>query len=72
MAVAATLPRPSVNTRPEPQPSPVEFVCEDDVRQAIEGTRSILIDHKTIITPAARDLAEQHHVFSYAGFSTET
>ena len=67
----AAPPQRSVDTRPEPQPSPVEFVCEDDVRQAIEGTRSIVIDHKTIVTPAARDLAEQHHVFTHAGLSTK-
>ena len=65
-------PRPSVDARPEPQqPSPVEFVCEDDVRQAIESTRSIVIDHKTIVTPAARDLAVQHHVFVYSGLSAK-
>ena len=47
-----TPPPPSVETPPEPQPAPVEFVCEDDVRQAIQGTRSIVIDDKTIVTPA--------------------
>ena len=65
-----TPPPPSVETPPEPQPAPVEFVCEDDVRQAIQGTRSIVIDDKTIVTPAARDLAEHHRVFTYAGLST--
>ena len=62
-------PRPSVEVQPEPQPAPVEFVCEDDVRQAIQDTRSIVIDDKTIVTPAARDLAEHHRVFTYAGLS---
>ncbi len=47
--------------------SPAEFVCEDDVRQAMRETRSIVIGEKTIVTPAARDLAEQHGVFIYNG-----
>ena len=47
--------------------SPAEFVCEDDVRQAMREARSIVVGEKTIITPAARDLAEQHGVFVYAG-----
>jgi acetaldehyde dehydrogenase (acetylating) len=43
---------------------PVEFVCEDDVRQAIRNGRKILVGDRTIITPAARDLGEQHKVFT--------
>jgi len=35
----------------------VEFVCEADVRQAIKENRKIYIGPKTIVTPAARDLA---------------
>ena len=41
----------------------VEFVCEDDVRQAVDADRRIAVNDRTIITPAARDLAEQHRVF---------
>ncbi len=67
---ASPTPAPSAETPPEPQPAPVEFVCEDDVRQAIQDTRSIVIDEKTIVTPAARDLAEPHRVLIYAGLST--
>ena len=65
-----TPPTASAETPPELQSAPVEFVCEDDVRQAIEDARSIVIDDKTIVTPAARDLAEDHRVFTYAGLST--
>jgi hypothetical protein len=57
----------SAETPPEPQPAPVEFVCEEDVRQAIKNSWEIVINDKTIVTPAARDLAEDHHVFTYAG-----
>ena len=42
---------------------PVDFVCEDDVRQAVENGRRIAVDDRTIITPAARDLGERHGVF---------
>ncbi|HSP07026.1 MAG TPA: aldehyde dehydrogenase family protein [Acidobacteriota bacterium] len=42
---------------------PVDFVCEDDVRRAIEGHKQIGIHAKTIITPSARDLASNQNVF---------
>ena len=45
---------------------PVDFVCEDDVRQAVENGRRIAVDEGTIITPAARDLGERHGVFVQA------
>ena len=35
----------------------VQFVCEEDVRQALKLGRKILIGERTIITPSARDLA---------------
>jgi acetaldehyde dehydrogenase (acetylating) len=43
-----------------------DFVCEDDVRQAVRQGRKIVIGERTIVTPAARDLAEQHRVFVQA------
>ncbi len=46
-----------------PPADPVEFVCEDDVRQAVEAGRGIAVNDRTIITPAARDLGERHRVF---------
>ena len=42
---------------PPPKPQPVDFVCEEDVRNAIKQSRKIYIGPKTIVTPAARDLA---------------
>ena len=42
---------------------PVDFVCEDDVRKAIESKKWIGIHAKTIITPSARDLASNKDVF---------
>lgn len=42
---------------------PVDFVCEDDVREALRRGTRIVIGRRTIITPAARDLARGHEVF---------
>ena len=40
-----------------------DFVCEDDVRKALEKNKIIGIHSKTIITPSARDLAGTNNVF---------
>ncbi len=75
---AAPAPQPPATPPPAPQPpatpdddepkaAPVAFVCEDDVRQALRHSRPIVIDDRTIITPAARDLADRHRVFVQAG-----
>ncbi len=59
------------NRTPAPEPvveKPADFVCEDDVRQAVRQGRKILIGERTIVTPAARDLAEQHRIFVQAGW----
>jgi acetaldehyde dehydrogenase (acetylating) len=47
---------------------PAPFVCEDDVRQAVKQGRKIVIGERSIVTPAARDLAEEHHVFVQASW----
>ncbi len=47
---------------------PVDFVCEDDVKQAVRQGRKIVIGERSIVTPAARDLGEQHHVFTQAAW----
>ena len=44
-------------------PKPVDFVCEEDVRLAIKAGQRITVHERTLITPAARDLAEAHKVF---------
>lgn len=56
---------PDVSSLPdeEHQTEPVEFVCEDDVRQALRNSQTITINDSTIVTPSARDLADEHHVF---------
>jgi len=42
----------------------LDFVCEEDVRLAIQTGRKLLISERAIVTPAARDLGEEHRVFS--------
>ena len=49
-----------------PVEPPVEFVCEDDVRQAVRADRRIVVNDRTIITPAARDMGKQHRIFVQA------
>jgi acetaldehyde dehydrogenase (acetylating) len=46
--------------------APLEFVCEEDVRLAIQTGRKLLVAERAIVTPAARDLAEEHHIFTVA------
>jgi len=65
---------PPAGASPAPRPanpeagSVVEFVCEEDVRQAIKLGRKIVIGDRTIVTPAARDLASVHRVLVEAGW----
>ena len=49
-----------------PKPRPVDFVSEEEIRAALKRKEKIVIGSKTIITPAARDLAAQHDVFTIA------
>ena len=42
----------------------VAFVCEDDVRRAMQAGTTILLGEKTIVTPAARDLGTANNVFA--------
>jgi len=44
--------------------SAVDFVSEDDVRRAIQRGEKIYINARTIITPAARDMADPAEVFA--------
>jgi acetaldehyde dehydrogenase (acetylating) len=59
---------PSAGAAPDAATSdPIaSFVCEDDVKDAIKAGRKIVIGERTIVTPAARDLAEARRVFVQA------
>lgn len=56
----------------EPPPRPAaevrisDFVCENDVREAMAASRKIYIGPKTIVTPAARDLADRQDILVLA------
>ncbi len=62
-------PVPALTPPPEPpkpvaqKPPPVPFVCEDDVRQAVNKGEKIYVNTKTIITPSARDLGNEKDIF---------
>jgi acetaldehyde dehydrogenase (acetylating) len=58
----APAPRPAGAVSPEPVP----FVCEEDVRVAARANRKIVVDERTIITPAARDAGEALRIFEQA------
>jgi hypothetical protein len=62
---------PSTPSAPSAAPSvetAADFVCEDDVRQALKQNRKIVIGERSIVTPAARDLGEQHRIFIQASW----
>jgi acetaldehyde dehydrogenase (acetylating) len=61
-ASPSSAPRVAVDTAAKP----LEFVCEEDVRLAIKAGKKLVVAERAIVTPAARDLGEQHKVFSVA------
>ncbi len=67
---AGTETRPPYSTETRPQATqaatPLDFVCEEDVRQALKNGRTLVLAERAIVTPAARDLGEQHRVFTIA------
>jgi acetaldehyde dehydrogenase (acetylating) len=67
-AAVETSPSPSAAPASAKKESakPTDFVCEEDVRQAVRHGRQIVVGERTIVTPAARDLGEQHRVFVQA------
>jgi acetaldehyde dehydrogenase (acetylating) len=62
----AGLPAPPATAAPAA--APAQFVCEDDVRAAARANRKILIDERTIVTPAARDAGEALRIFESASW----
>ena len=45
---------------------PLDFVCEEDVRLAIQAGLKLVVSERAIVTPAARDLGDANRVFSIA------
>jgi len=63
--------RPAASAPGSDSQAVVDFVCEEDVRQAIRLSRKIVIGERTIVTPAARDLADTHRVLVSAAWPRE-
>jgi acetaldehyde dehydrogenase (acetylating) len=63
--VDAPPPQPARPSRA--QDAPVDFVCEEDVRRAIQGGSRIALAERSIVTPAARELGESHNIFDLPG-----
>jgi hypothetical protein len=59
-------PQPSPKSASDAGAKPLEFVCEEDVRLAIKAGRKLVVSERAIVTPAARDLGDQHRIFSVA------
>lgn len=53
-------PKPTSNGQRRPA---ADFVCEEDVKRAIERGEKIDVNARTIITPAARDLGDGGEIF---------
>jgi len=70
-AAAPDVPAPQAPVPEAPAPRAPEviiadFVCESDVRAAIDQHRKIYTGPRTIVTPAARELAQQYDVLVVA------
>jgi acetaldehyde dehydrogenase (acetylating) len=54
------------STRQTSAISPLTFVCEEDVRLAIQRGQKLVIAERAIVTPAARELGEAHRVLTFS------
>lgn len=64
---AAVAPEPPSRPEPEkPAVTIVDFVCENDVRAAMNKGQKIFVGPKTIITPSARDLGNANDILVVA------
>jgi acetaldehyde dehydrogenase (acetylating) len=48
--------------------NPREFICEDDVREALKSGKRLLVGDRTIVTPSARELGDANKVFVHTGW----
>jgi len=56
----STPPAAAPPAAPAAPAAPEAFICEDDVRRAVRDGRRLVAGPRTIVTPAARDLALAH------------
>lgn len=64
--VAPSAPKAPTASVPAPEVQIVDFVCENDVRAAMTQNKKIYIGPKTIVTPAARELAARDEILVQA------
>ena len=48
--------------------NPKDFICEDDVRDALKNGKTLIVGERTIVTPSARELGDANKVFVQAGY----
>jgi acetaldehyde dehydrogenase (acetylating) len=58
---------PQASSAPQ-APSPAQFVCEEDVRNAVKAGQKILVGERSISPPAARDAGEAARVFTWQSY----
>ena len=58
--------RTDAQFKPLPADNPQDFICEDDVREALKHGKRLLIGDRTIVTPSARELGDANKVFVHA------
>ena len=58
--------QPEVRPGSDPGLTPMDFVCEEDVRLAIRAGRKLVVSERAIVTPSARDLGDANRVFTVA------
>ncbi len=63
---SCSAPQPAPAAKPAPEIMLAEFVCENDVREAMRDSRKIYVGPKTIVTPAARELGDQNNILVLA------
>jgi acetaldehyde dehydrogenase (acetylating) len=57
---------PGVRPGSDPGLTPMDFVCEEDVRLAIKTGQKLVVSERAIVTPSARDLGDANRVFTVA------
>jgi len=70
--------RPDAVSSNQPPPSPpakvgtavLDFVCEEDVRNALRTGQKLVVSERAIITPAAREMGEAHQIFAQAALKS--
>lgn len=57
---------PAAEPKPAPAITIADFVCENDIREAMQQKRKIYIGPKSIVTPSAKDMGAQFDVLVLA------